>query len=175
MLGLVSERLRMEFVCLGFNSGGVELALSSGHAQRQCGFALTTKAEALRHEGAIPGSASRLTMADITISFGHGLRGLLPGIPGTIGLLSLWENALEGHLPQLHMNHTSTLLVYGNDFSCKLPRHYGMKLASTLPSTASLSLIGNHFTQPQCVPGWIMPTEQPTDIDPAEKKGLAHV
>eukprot|EP00971_Amphidinium_carterae_P306418 6089263-Amphidinium_carterae.1 len=58
-----------------------------------------TKAEALLHEGTVPKSASRLTMADITISLGHGLRGLLPSISGTVGLLSLWENGLEGHLP----------------------------------------------------------------------------
>eukprot|EP00971_Amphidinium_carterae_P289540 5749043-Amphidinium_carterae.1 len=64
-------------------------------------------------------------MAHITISLGHGLRGLLPSIRGTVGLLSLWENALEGHLQELHLIENSTLLVYGNDFSCKLPRHYG--------------------------------------------------
>eukprot|EP00971_Amphidinium_carterae_P327483 6458878-Amphidinium_carterae.1 len=98
-------------------------------------------------------------MLDITISFGHGLQGLLPSISGTVGLLSLWENALEGHLPELHMNDTSTLVVYGNKFSCKLPRHYGVEPTST----ASLSLIGNHFAQPQCVPTWIMPAEQPTE------------
>eukprot|EP00971_Amphidinium_carterae_P214122 4249462-Amphidinium_carterae.1 len=31
-------------------------------------------------------------------------------------------------------------------------------------STASRSLIGNHFAQPRRVPTWIMPTEQPTDM-----------
>eukprot|EP00971_Amphidinium_carterae_P213153 4230476-Amphidinium_carterae.1 len=68
-------------------------------------------------------------------------------------------NPLQGHLPELHMNDTSTLLVYGNDLSCKLPHHYGVKPTSS----ASFSLIGNHFTQPQRVPTWIMPAEQPTD------------
>eukprot|EP00971_Amphidinium_carterae_P142172 2816203-Amphidinium_carterae.1 len=58
------------------------------------------------------------------------------------------------------MNHTSTLLVYGNDISCKLPRHHGVNLTSS----ASISLIGNHFAQPRRVPMWIMPSEQPTDI-----------
>eukprot|EP00971_Amphidinium_carterae_P247812 4920719-Amphidinium_carterae.1 len=72
--------------------------------------AFPTKAEALLHEGTIPESASRLTMADIIISLGHGLRGLLPSISGTVGLLSLWENALQGHMPDLHINDTSTLL-----------------------------------------------------------------
>eukprot|EP00971_Amphidinium_carterae_P146979 2912751-Amphidinium_carterae.1 len=103
-------------------------------------------------------------MAEITISLGHGLRGMLPSISGTVGLLSLWENGLEGHLPDLHMNHTSTILLYGNVFSCKLPRHYGVKLVSISPSNASLSLVGNHFAQPRCVPMWIMPTEQPTGM-----------
>eukprot|EP00971_Amphidinium_carterae_P190490 3780486-Amphidinium_carterae.1 len=106
-----------------------------------------TKAEALLHEGTIPKSASKLTMADITISLGHGLRGSLPSIPGTLGWLSLWENGLEGHLPDLHMNHSSGLLVYGNEFSCKLPDHYGVKLTSI--AKPSLSLIGNHFAQPR--------------------------
>eukprot|EP00971_Amphidinium_carterae_P056678 1120463-Amphidinium_carterae.1 len=36
------------------------------------------------------------------ISIGHGLRGSLPSISGTVGLLRLWENGLEGHL-QLFM------------------------------------------------------------------------
>eukprot|EP00971_Amphidinium_carterae_P104245 2064524-Amphidinium_carterae.1 len=42
-----------------------------------------TKADALLHEGTIPESASRLTTADVMINVGHGLRGLLPSIPGT--------------------------------------------------------------------------------------------
>eukprot|EP00971_Amphidinium_carterae_P014190 280005-Amphidinium_carterae.1 len=50
-----------------------------------------------------------------------------------------------------------------------MPRHYGVKPTSN----ASLSLIGNHFAQPRRVPKWIMPAEQPTDIHPAEKKGVA--
>eukprot|EP00971_Amphidinium_carterae_P019857 391211-Amphidinium_carterae.1 len=58
------------------------------------------------------------------------------------------------------MNHTSTLLVYSNEFSCKLPRHYGVQPTST----ASLSLIGNYFAQPREIPPWIMPAEQPTDM-----------
>eukprot|EP00971_Amphidinium_carterae_P042076 826465-Amphidinium_carterae.1 len=100
-------------------------------------------------------------MSDIIISFGHGLRGLLPSIPGTVGLLSLWDNGLEGRFPNLHMNDThSALLVYGNEFSCKLPRHYGVKPTSH----AYLSLIGNHFALPRHVPAWIMPAEQPTDM-----------
>eukprot|EP00971_Amphidinium_carterae_P111968 2217551-Amphidinium_carterae.1 len=84
-------------------------------------------------------------MADIIISFGHGLRGMLPRISGTVALLSVWENGLEGHLSELHISDTSTLLLYSNEFSCKLPRHYGVKPVST----ASLSLIGNHFAQPR--------------------------
>eukprot|EP00971_Amphidinium_carterae_P074405 1470387-Amphidinium_carterae.2 len=99
-------------------------------------------------------------MSEITLNFGHGLRGSLPSISGTVCLLSLWQNGLEGHVPELHMNHASTLLLFGDEFSCKLPRHYGV--IST--STSSLSLIGNHFAQPRRVPAWIMPTEQPTDM-----------
>eukprot|EP00971_Amphidinium_carterae_P067601 1338694-Amphidinium_carterae.1 len=113
------------------------------------------------HEGTLPESASRMTMVEISVSLGHGLRGLLPAIPGTVSLLSLWENGLEGHLHELHMIENSTLLVFGNDFSCKLPRHYGAKPSSSAPS---LALIGNHFTQPRQVPPWIMPAEQPSDM-----------
>eukprot|EP00971_Amphidinium_carterae_P316024 6281670-Amphidinium_carterae.1 len=51
-----------------------------------------TKAEGMHHEGAIPTSASRMTTADNIVSFGHGLRGLLPRIPGTMSTLSLSEN-----------------------------------------------------------------------------------
>eukprot|EP00971_Amphidinium_carterae_P318908 6339317-Amphidinium_carterae.1 len=128
--------------------------------EMMCVCLLLTKAEALLHEGSIPTSASRLTMEDIIIGFGHGLKGLLPSVSGTVRLLSVWENGLEGHLPELHMNQTSTLLVYANEFSCKLPRNYGV----TLTSTASLSLIGNHLARPRRVPTWILPTEQPIDM-----------
>eukprot|EP00971_Amphidinium_carterae_P279716 5552747-Amphidinium_carterae.1 len=77
----------------------------------------------MQHEGAIPKSAGRMTRANNILSFGHGLKGLLPSIPGTLFALSLSENGLEGHLPQLHITTNSTLLVYANDFSCELPRH----------------------------------------------------
>eukprot|EP00971_Amphidinium_carterae_P276454 5485896-Amphidinium_carterae.1 len=69
-----------------------------------------TKATSLLLEGTIPEAASRLTMADIYIALGHGLKGLLPGISGTVRVLSVKENGLEGHLPELHMNQTSSLL-----------------------------------------------------------------
>eukprot|EP00971_Amphidinium_carterae_P038400 755181-Amphidinium_carterae.1 len=46
-------------------------------------LARPTKADGMHHKGAIPKSASRMTMADNIVSFGHGLRGLLPSIPGT--------------------------------------------------------------------------------------------
>eukprot|EP00971_Amphidinium_carterae_P290958 5777941-Amphidinium_carterae.1 len=77
----------------------------------------------MHHEGAIPKSASRMTMADNILSFGEGLRGLLPSIPGTLSVLSVSENALEGHMPELHITCNSTLLVHANDLSCQLPRH----------------------------------------------------
>eukprot|EP00971_Amphidinium_carterae_P254898 5060020-Amphidinium_carterae.1 len=73
---------------------------------------MVTEAEALLLEGTIPASANRLTMANISIGFGHGLRGLLPRIPGTVGLLSLRDNWLEGHLPELHVHHGGHLLFY---------------------------------------------------------------
>eukprot|EP00971_Amphidinium_carterae_P032460 639342-Amphidinium_carterae.1 len=107
-------------------------------------------------------------MAEIMASFGHGLRGLLPRFLGTVFLLSLWENGLEGkkkrlegHLPDLHMHENSSLMVYGNKFSCKLPRHYGVKSTSV---ALSIALIGNRFARPQEIPAWIMPAEQPTNM-----------
>eukprot|EP00971_Amphidinium_carterae_P132459 2623498-Amphidinium_carterae.1 len=90
------------------------------------------------HAGTIPASASRMTMKEIIVSFGHGLTGLLPGIPGTITLLSLWENSLEGHLPELLINTRSLLFFQANRFACKLPRH-------------------------REVPAWISTAEQPSD------------
>eukprot|EP00971_Amphidinium_carterae_P159540 3162736-Amphidinium_carterae.1 len=71
-------------------------------------FPIVTEAEALLLEGTIPASASRLTMADTTISLGHGLRGLVPSTSGTVRLLSLWENVLQG---QLHP-HSPSYAVY---------------------------------------------------------------
>eukprot|EP00971_Amphidinium_carterae_P254518 5052947-Amphidinium_carterae.1 len=58
--------------------------------------------------GTIPASASRMSM-EITMSLGHGLRGTLPRLLGTVALLLLWENALEG-LPELHITELSVLL-----------------------------------------------------------------
>eukprot|EP00971_Amphidinium_carterae_P286618 5690181-Amphidinium_carterae.1 len=72
-----------------------------------------TKAEALLLEGTLPDSASRLTMADITISAGHGLRGSLPSISGTVGLLNLAENGLEGHF-SMAFNPSSRLASSGS-------------------------------------------------------------
>eukprot|EP00971_Amphidinium_carterae_P118538 2348414-Amphidinium_carterae.1 len=40
-------------------------------------------ASATQHEGTIPKTASRMTMSAIFLSFGHGLKGFLPHIPGT--------------------------------------------------------------------------------------------
>eukprot|EP00971_Amphidinium_carterae_P106288 2105293-Amphidinium_carterae.1 len=89
---------------------GVRTSVLSSGRVALCVCLFLTKVTGLLHEGTIPVSATRLTMADIIITFGHGLRGLLPSISGTVGLLSLWENGLEGHLQDLHMNHTSTLM-----------------------------------------------------------------
>eukprot|EP00971_Amphidinium_carterae_P287701 5711814-Amphidinium_carterae.1 len=97
-------------------------------------------------------------MSAIIMSFGHGLRGLLPSIPGTIFLLSLWENRLEGHLPEMHIIEDSKLLVHANDFSCQLPRH------REVTPKPSLALIGNYFTAPRTLPAWITTAEQPADM-----------
>eukprot|EP00971_Amphidinium_carterae_P210806 4183071-Amphidinium_carterae.1 len=73
-------------------------------------FAQPTKADAMLHQGTIPNTASRMTTAEIIVSLGHGLRGSLPSIPGTVFLLSLWENDLEGHLHELRLIENGTLL-----------------------------------------------------------------
>eukprot|EP00971_Amphidinium_carterae_P257733 5115957-Amphidinium_carterae.1 len=106
-------------------------------------------ASEVAHEGSIPFSFSRLDSRSVNVALGHGLRGLLPRIPGTVFLLSLWENGLQGHLPDLHIHVGSNLLVHANDFSCKLPMHGGIE------PYVSLGLIGNHFTQPGQHPPWI--------------------
>eukprot|EP00971_Amphidinium_carterae_P001004 19856-Amphidinium_carterae.1 len=79
-------------------------------AHRRYAVCSPPKANGMLHEGTIPESASRMTMAEIIVSFGHGLRGLLPSIPGTLALLSVWENGLEGILQELHIRENSTLL-----------------------------------------------------------------
>eukprot|EP00971_Amphidinium_carterae_P024548 483929-Amphidinium_carterae.1 len=144
---------------------GVVLYLKEWHepvyAGRQADhvrFAGPTKVDGMHHEGAIPESASRMTMADNVVSLGHGLKGLLPSIPGTLSALSLSENKLEGHLPELHITANSTLLVHANCFSCHLPRH------QEVTPKASLALIGNHFTKPRHLPAWIRTTERPSDM-----------
>eukprot|EP00971_Amphidinium_carterae_P203707 4042771-Amphidinium_carterae.1 len=121
-------------------------------------LARPTKADGMHHEGAIPKSASRMTMADNILSFGHGLRGLLPSIPGTLTALSFAENGLQGHLPELHITCNSTLFVHANDLSCHLPTHQ-----EVTPKTC-LALIGNHFTKPRHLPAWITTAERPSNM-----------
>eukprot|EP00971_Amphidinium_carterae_P080974 1601999-Amphidinium_carterae.1 len=55
----------------------------------------TVVANEVYHEGTIPASASRMTMLEIIVSLGHGLKGVLPSIPGTMAVFSVWENSLE--------------------------------------------------------------------------------
>eukprot|EP00971_Amphidinium_carterae_P204994 4068508-Amphidinium_carterae.1 len=110
------------------------------------------------HEGTIPDSASRMTMSRAIMSFGHGLRGLLPKFPGTVSLLSLWENGLEGHMHEMRITTHSMLFVHANDFSCQLPRH------REVTPKRSLALIGNHFTKPRVLPAWITTAERPSDM-----------
>eukprot|EP00971_Amphidinium_carterae_P194849 3866289-Amphidinium_carterae.1 len=65
----------------------VVVTMLSAMLRRGIGSCVLTKVDALFHEGTIPESASRLTTAAITINVGHGLRGILPSIPGTVGVL----------------------------------------------------------------------------------------
>eukprot|EP00971_Amphidinium_carterae_P106808 2115701-Amphidinium_carterae.3 len=76
----------------------VSCALGFMHADHRR-LGRPTQADGMHHEGAIPKSASRMTMEGNLLSCGHGLRGLLPSIPGTLHTLSLSENRLEGLLP----------------------------------------------------------------------------
>eukprot|EP00971_Amphidinium_carterae_P008822 174082-Amphidinium_carterae.1 len=116
-------------------------------------------ASGLAHEGSIPSSATRMTHTDLLLIFGQGLRGVLPKIPGTFFAASLWQNSLNGQLPELRIKDDSTVnvtvLVHANHFSCKLPRNGDVEPA------ASLALIGNRFTQPKgAFPAWIKRVEQ---------------
>eukprot|EP00971_Amphidinium_carterae_P255839 5079648-Amphidinium_carterae.1 len=108
----------------------------------------------------MPRTASRMTVTEYILSIGHGMRGLLPRMPGTARLLSLWENAFEGHLPEQHIVESSVLLVHANDFSCQLPRNGAVKPSSN----TSLALIGNHFAKPRQLPAWISRAERPSDM-----------
>eukprot|EP00971_Amphidinium_carterae_P046046 906013-Amphidinium_carterae.1 len=123
-----------------------------------CALCSETKVGGMFHEGAIPDSASRITISDIMLNLGHGMRGLLPRMPGTMSHLSLWENGLEGHLPEMHITNRSTHFVHANHFSCQLPRHHEVR------SYDSLALIGNHFARPRHLPAWITSAEQPADM-----------
>eukprot|EP00971_Amphidinium_carterae_P231240 4588900-Amphidinium_carterae.1 len=80
-------------------------------------------ASGMHHEGTIPACASRMSIPLTSLAFGHGLRGPLPSIPGTVELLSVWQNSLQGHLPELHITNSSKLFVHANDLSCKLPQN----------------------------------------------------
>eukprot|EP00971_Amphidinium_carterae_P302541 6011960-Amphidinium_carterae.1 len=111
------------------------------------------------HEGIIPPFASRMTMSDIMLSFGHGLRGLMPSFPGTVSFLSSPQNGLQGRLPELHITDSSSLFLHANEFSCRLPRFQNVK------PNASLALIGNHFSVPhRQLPAWITSAERPSDM-----------
>eukprot|EP00971_Amphidinium_carterae_P102632 2031609-Amphidinium_carterae.1 len=128
--GQVAEHVRLPVLrrcCLVF--GGVVCAPRHDCTVCVC-LARPIKADGMQHEGAIPKSATRMLAAFITLSVGHGLRGLLPSIPGTLLTLRLSENGLEGRLPELHITAKSTLLVHANGLSCQLPRLRGL-----LPST----------------------------------------
>eukprot|EP00971_Amphidinium_carterae_P006407 126423-Amphidinium_carterae.1 len=127
---------------LGFSSFGLEFAFV---------------ALEVSHEGTIPVCARRLSSPWSRVALGRGLRGPLPRISGTVELLSLFGNTLEGHLPELRLSaEQSSLFFHDNDFSCNLPLNGKVKL------NVSLALIGNHFTQPRQIPAWITSLEQPS-------------
>eukprot|EP00971_Amphidinium_carterae_P215409 4275285-Amphidinium_carterae.1 len=111
--------------------------------------------------GAIPEVASRMTMPKIIMSLGNGLKGVLPSIAGTLVVLDLGENGLDGNLPELHITNESVLFVYANDFSCMLPLLEQVELNSNV--SASLALIGNHFFAPRQLPPWVTTAERPAD------------
>eukprot|EP00971_Amphidinium_carterae_P281960 5597107-Amphidinium_carterae.1 len=73
---------------------------------------------------------------------------------GTIQLLSVWGNALEGHLPNGRFKIGSDrsqgiFLVHSNHLSCQLPRYKGVE------TTFSMALVGNRFTAPaNSFPPW---------------------
>eukprot|EP00971_Amphidinium_carterae_P320175 6364452-Amphidinium_carterae.1 len=102
-----------------------------------------------------------MTIQEVILSLGHGLVGVLPRIPGTVSTLSLWENGLEGHMPELQIHESSVILAHANVFSCNLPRNGEVELKS---SHASLALIGNHFAASPQIPPWITRAERPSDM-----------
>eukprot|EP00971_Amphidinium_carterae_P037319 733613-Amphidinium_carterae.1 len=119
------------------------------------------------HEGTMPASLSRLSANDPTLVFGHGLAGTWPQVPGTLYVLSLPQNALQGHLPELHLDNSSVVLLESNHFSCMLPRNGGAK-----PRLA-IALLGNRFTQPTggSFPAWVYGDEQGSMFCVSEQHG----
>eukprot|EP00971_Amphidinium_carterae_P050244 990108-Amphidinium_carterae.1 len=119
------------------------------------------------HRGGVPSELSRVSTRSTALVFGHGLQGLWPHCPATLSSLSLWANALEGHLSvssknpsryrDLHIKPQSDILLHSNFFSCKLPSNEQCEAAF------STALIGNHFAEPPgAFPPWITPDERLT-------------
>eukprot|EP00971_Amphidinium_carterae_P140045 2774872-Amphidinium_carterae.1 len=74
----------------------------------------------MNHEGSVPSSFARLTAIPklrTMLVFGHGLRGTWPSVPSTLAVISAWANLLEGHLPELLLDSTSTIFVQSNYLS----------------------------------------------------------
>eukprot|EP00971_Amphidinium_carterae_P184096 3655014-Amphidinium_carterae.1 len=67
------------------------------------------------HEGTIPQTLSRSLSRYLWLALGHGLRGTFPSLHrrGTFQCLSIWQNSLEGELPNFRsfgLCETSTFL-----------------------------------------------------------------
>eukprot|EP00971_Amphidinium_carterae_P151089 2996175-Amphidinium_carterae.1 len=120
------------------------------HLFHTCGGNAIFGASGLSHKGTIPVSVSRLHGRNQALVFGHGFIGLFPRVPGTLHILSVFQNKLEGHLCELQIKNESELFVYANDFSCQLPRN------GEVTPFISFALVGNHFAMPRHqLPAWI--------------------
>eukprot|EP00971_Amphidinium_carterae_P260585 5170151-Amphidinium_carterae.1 len=86
-----------------------EGSLAQQHFESRDHRSKVVVASEVLHEGTIPATLSRMTITKIHVALGHGLSGPLPSIPGTVSLLSVWQNGLNGNL-----------------LSCKLPQNGGV-------------------------------------------------
>eukprot|EP00971_Amphidinium_carterae_P127477 2525952-Amphidinium_carterae.1 len=106
---------------------------------------------------------SSLQVSGIILALGHGLTGDVPQLPGTISILSVFGNDLEGCLPQLKLQTLGKgyrVLAHSNWLSCALPTTPGLK-----PHVEAFAMVltGNSLTEPASFPdfpAWIHATEQ---------------
>jgi len=141
-----SEDLEVYFICSNLLAGTIPDFVSRRFRVVMFG--------GMVHEGSMPMTLSRMKVVHSALVLGQGLRGLLPKIVTTHWVLSVFDNGLEGHLPDLFMANYSMLLCHSNYFSCMLPAHHGR-----LPAFA-LALIGNRFAEPAEFPPWVSTDEK---------------